>query len=175
MKLWLIRHTNVNVAPGICYGQTDVDVAETFENEAQVIKKQIENIAFDKVYSSPLIRCKKLAEYLFKTNIIYDARLRELHFGEWEMQAWDKIQHPELNKWMIDFVNTPCPGGESFIDLHNRVKHFLTDLKKKNHSQVVIISHGGTIRSILSHTQNIPLKDSFKISVKHGDVTKIDL
>jgi len=95
MKLWLIRHTNVNVAPGICYGQTDVDVAETFENEAQVIKKQIENIEFDKVYSSPLIRCKKLAEYLFNTNIKYDTRLRELNFGEWEMQAWDKIQHPD--------------------------------------------------------------------------------
>ena len=38
MEVLLIRHTAVEVAPGICYGQTDVPLKSTFEQEAEVVK-----------------------------------------------------------------------------------------------------------------------------------------
>lgn len=37
MKIYLIRHTTPHIEKGICYGQTDLDVAETFNNEAEII------------------------------------------------------------------------------------------------------------------------------------------
>ena len=34
MEVILIRHTSVDVPVGICYGQTDVPLKESFEEEA---------------------------------------------------------------------------------------------------------------------------------------------
>jgi len=42
MEIYLIRHTTPDVAKGICYGQTDLDVANTFEEE--VIYKSIKTL-----------------------------------------------------------------------------------------------------------------------------------
>lgn len=175
MQLYLIRHTKVSINSGICYGQSDIALANTFEDEAQKIKSQISEIYFDKIYSSPLIRCKRLSEILFNSNVIYDDRLMELNFGEWEMQEWNKITHPIINRWMTDFVNTPCPNGESFVDLHNRVKTFLSELKNKTCQNVVIITHGGVIRSIFSYIQNEDLRNAFKREIKYGEVLKLTI
>ncbi len=174
MNIYLIRHTSVAISPGICYGQSDVDVADTFKNEAQIIENQISKINFDKLYSSPLLRCKKLSEYLFSSDIIYDDRLMELNFGEWELQEWDKIKHPDINRWMTDFVNTSCPNGESFIELHNRVNSFLLDIQSKHLENIVIITHGGVIRSFIAHIQNKDLKNAFKRDIKYGKIINIE-
>ena len=36
MEVILIRHTSVDVPPGVCYGQTDVPLKPTFEQEAAI-------------------------------------------------------------------------------------------------------------------------------------------
>ncbi|MCK5029004.1 MAG: alpha-ribazole phosphatase [Bacteroidales bacterium] len=175
MNIWLTRHTKVNVKPRVCYGQTDVDVAESFLSEAKLIKEQIGLTHFDKIYSSPLKRCKKLSEYLFNDEIIFDKRLMELNFGDWEMQEWDKITDSEYQKWMNDYIETPCLNGESFLDLHLRVSSFIEDLKKENHENVAIIAHGGSIRSTLTNIKNEKLEDAFKTNVDYGEIIKLEL
>ena len=58
MNVTLIRHTRVNVAPGMCYGRTDVDVAASFPEEAERVRTAISEQRFDAVWSSPLQRCR---------------------------------------------------------------------------------------------------------------------
>jgi len=174
MNLYLIRHTKVDVEPRVCYGQTNVDVAPTFIEEAQKVKDEIQNIKFCKVFSSPLKRCQKLSNFLFKDEIIFDDRLMELNFGNWEMQEWDKITDSEYHKWMNDYIETPCLNGESFLDLHKRVGNFIEDLKKDNHENVAIVAHGGSIRSIILNIKNKDLKDAFKTQVDYGEVIKLE-
>ena len=41
MKITLIRHTQVAVKPGICYGQTDVETAPGFTGEAATVRKTL--------------------------------------------------------------------------------------------------------------------------------------
>ena len=36
MEVIFIRHTSVDVPPGVCYGQTDVPLRNSFEQEAAV-------------------------------------------------------------------------------------------------------------------------------------------
>ena len=63
MDIVLVRHTSVGVPKGTCYGWSDVPVAETFEDEAAETKRNLGTDAFDAVFSSPLTRARKLAEY----------------------------------------------------------------------------------------------------------------
>ena len=175
MNLFLIRHTKVAINTGICYGQSDIELADTFIDEAKEIKVKLSNIKFDKIFSSPLSRCKKLSEYLFNSEIIYDNRLMELNFGDWELQKWNKIKHPDIERWMTDFVNTPCPNGESFIDLQNRVNAFLTNIKNNKFNNIAIVTHGGVIRSFFAHIQNEDLKYAFKREINYGTIYKLIL
>ena len=174
MNLYLIRHTKVALKAGICYGQSDIELADTFNDEVEEIKVQLSDIKFDKIFSSPLTRCKILSKYLFGANIIYDNRLKELNFGDWEMQEWDKINHPLIDRWMTDFVNTHCPNGESFVDLNMRVSSFLKNIKGKEFNNVGIITHSGVMRSILTQHENEDLKNAFKRDINYGEVIKLN-
>ena len=63
MKVYLIRHTAVDVPSGTCYGQTDVPLKSTFEAEAAQTLRNLNGTLFDHVYSSPLSRARRLAGY----------------------------------------------------------------------------------------------------------------
>ena len=116
MRLVFIRHTSVAVERGVCYGQSDVPVAETFETEAEAVKMRLDAYRFDRVYSSPLSRCMKLAAYCGYNNPITDSRLLEMNFGEWEMKRFDEITDPRLRLWYDDYLNVQATGGESAME-----------------------------------------------------------
>jgi alpha-ribazole phosphatase len=173
MEIYLIRHTKPSIEKGICYGQSDIGVCSSFEEESFNIKQHLPE-KVDMVYSSPLKRCRLLACYLFpKQEIKYDDRLKEMSFGEWEMQPWDLIDQQSLQTWMNDFVNTSTPNGESYEQLYQRTTNFWVSLTLKS-KQVAIVTHAGVIRSILSKIGKISLQESFqRISIPFGCIIKI--
>lgn len=148
MDVFLIRHTSVDVPRGMCYGQTDVPVRSTFEQEAEMTRKSLEPfLPFDKVYSSPLTRARKLAAYCGYPDAETDVRLMEMNMGEWEMQLYDKIKDPHLQEWYDDYINQPTTGGESFLQQYQRVAAFLDVLKDKPYQRVAIFAHAGVLIS----------------------------
>ena len=80
MKLTLIRHTSLQIEPGICYGQSDIDVAASFANEVANTKKKLVELTFDAIYTSPLQRCVKLAEALNLGDLVEDAPFKRAAF-----------------------------------------------------------------------------------------------
>ncbi len=129
MKLYFIRHTSVKISKSVCYGQTNVPLNDTFEQEAEIVKNNLAGIHFDAVLSSPLSRCRKLAKYCGYENPKLHDRLKEINFGDWEMQEWDKIEG--IDKWFDNWLETPAKNGESFRDMYSRFVSFMDDLKKK--------------------------------------------
>ncbi len=175
MEVILVRHTTPDIAKGICYGQADIEVATTFEEEVSDILKKVPVNATDVTYySSPLQRCRLLAEKL-SANVIFDNRLKELNFGDWELQKWNDIDKGELDIWMNYFVKTPAKNGESYIDLHHRTSNFLNELTTKNHQKVVLVTHAGVMRSLWAYTNNIPLEKSFELKLNYGDILTLHL
>ena len=169
MRIYFIRHTTPDVKKGICYGQTDLELVDTYSEEFNTVLSQLPN-TFDAVYSSPLKRCTQLAKAI-NPKIIVDHRLKEMNFGNWEMQAWDDIPKTEILPWFEDYVNVPAKNGESFISMNERVLNFYNFLIAQGHEQVAVVSHAGTMRCLLSYINNIPLKSSFEqIHVEYGGV-----
>ena len=174
-NLYLIRHTTPDIAKGICYGFTDINVAESFESESAMVQEKLQSVNFSHFYSSPLSRCSELAHKLYKGNIAYDDRLKELNFGTMEMKAYDQMDKQWLDEWMGDFVNICCPEGESFLQLQNRVVDFYQEILKKEQPVIGIATHGGVIRSLICHILEIPLTNAFKVVFDWGGITKINI
>jgi alpha-ribazole phosphatase len=175
LKLTLIRHTSLQIAPGICYGQSDIDVAASFANEVANTQKKLAEMTFDGIYTSPLQRCVKLAEALNLGDLLIDNRLMELHFGDWEMQAWDDIPREIFDDWAHDYANKAPPNGETFSQLQQRAIHFLDEIQNKHADKnVVVVTHGGFIRALLAHVLSMELKGLFRFNIDHASVTQLD-
>ncbi len=175
MKLTLIRHTSLQIGPGICYGQSDIDVAASFASEVASTQTKLAKMAFDTIYTSPLQRCVKLAEALNLGEPILDNRLLELNFGDWEMNAWDDIPRDIFDGWAHDYANQAPPNGETFSQLQQRGLNFLDEMKAKHLGEnILVVTHGGMIRALLAHVLNMELKGLFRFNIDHASVTQLD-
>ena len=163
MKLTIIRHTKVAVPAGICYGQTDVPIADSYSEEKEIIQKNIEKRSFDQVYCSPLSRCRKLANDLFsRDSIQIDDRLKELNFGDWEMMKWDDIFHTEEGKhWMDNYATATCKGGESLIDFQKRLADFVDELKAKKVRSIALVAHAGVVCLFKAMVEKITVEEVY--------------
>ena len=173
MSIYLIRHTAPLIEKGTCYGQADIDIKDSFFDEAAIIKTVIP-VEFRQVWSSPLQRCRKLAEHLFPTcPINLERKLKEINCGEWELQKWDDIPSHIVDPWMKDYVNVRIPGGENYIDVYDRAVDSFLNIAS-GETPVAIVTHGGVIRSILAHITGTPLLDSFKaFAIHYGCVIRV--
>lgn len=173
MQIFLIRHTRPLVAPGTCYGQSDVTLHEEGIARMNDLLVSLQNHRFDAVFSSPLVRCSELAKRI-DSSFVSDERLLELHFGAWELQKWSTINDEEMKWWCDDYAQHAVPGGgESFNVLSQRVLLFWNELMKTNYSKVAIVTHAGVIRALLSHFLSIPLNKVFLLQLYYGQIIRI--
>ncbi|QZT37982.1 alpha-ribazole phosphatase family protein [Halosquirtibacter xylanolyticus] len=184
MKITLVRHTPPEVKEGVCYGQTDLHVDDTFKNHLDAIQEVITLDDDTVCFTSPLVRCKLLCKALAggERAIEEDKRLMELNFGSWENKKWSSLPVDQMQEWGKDYLNSRVHGGESMIDLNDRVKAFWTDLIESNYSEdedeeknILIVTHAGVIRSILHILLEMPLKKAFSILVNYGGVVQIEM
>lgn len=177
MNLYLVRHTTPDILPGICYGQSDIDVAQTFAHELEVVRSKLESIEPAVIYSSPLKRCSQLAAAIgdvTRCEVQHDPRLMELHFGDWELMAWNDIPRGLVDVWADDHVMQAPPAGESFHALSLRTKDFLQEVSANHSGQnLIVLTHAGVIRTMLAHALNMSLTDSFRLQVDYGSISQI--
>ncbi len=169
--LHLIRHTRPRIAPGICYGQFDIDVAESFEEEANNILHCLPQLEL--VIASPLLRAKRLGEYLAQAQnceLRSDTRLMEKHFGRWEGKAWDDIARSEIDAWAADIMGYAPPGGESAQQVMKRVQGFMRDLAQLPQQDIALVAHGGSIRAMLALIAEVPLTNTLYWQMEYGAV-----
>jgi len=174
MELYLIRHTAVRAA-GICYGHHDVPLADTFAAEAAQLRAKLPPglTAGYRTFSSPAARCQTLAAE-FASDIIPDERLREMNFGAWENRAWSDLPPIETAPWMADYVTLAPPGGETFGNVQQRAAAFLAELTAAPTAEpALVFTHGGTIRALVCHCLEIPLRNAFQLQVDFASVTKL--
>ncbi|MEN1785179.1 MAG: alpha-ribazole phosphatase [Bacteroidota bacterium] len=170
MEIFIVRHTTPDIDKGICYGQSDVSLAVTFPEEAKQVLRQLPKKPIV-VYSSPSKRCVALAQQIPYQNMVQSADLMEMNFGDWELKPWSDIPKETLNPWMEDFVNYKVPDGESMRILADRVNHWFEHLHTTNDETVVIVTHAGPIRVLLSAIHQTPLEEAFeRYQVAYGEV-----
>lgn len=150
MAITLLRHTKPDIADGICYGRTDLELASSFQSEAENVASSLP--VFDHIVTSPLRRCRLLAEHLGKTlnsEVTIDERVIEMDFGDWEAVAWNDIPRAQLDEWADDFYHA-CPhGGETVAALKARVDTAVADISALDR-KTLIVTHAGVMKAILA-------------------------
>lgn len=142
-----MRHPKPAVAEGVCYGVSDVSLAEPITLDSLAHAPHC-----DVLVSSPLTRCRQVADVLAaKCGVapVIDPRLREMDFGAWENRAWESIAREELDAWAADFLHARPHGGESVAMLKARVDDALAEHKAAR-GAVLIVTHAGVVKAALN-------------------------
>lgn len=144
MKVYIVRHTAVDVPRNICYGQTDVPVREdSFVEEATRVKEKLATLNYEIAFTSPLTRCVRLATFCGHGDAVRDKRLMELNFGDWEWVFIYDLNNPEVHYWFQHQVEQCTPNGESFLDMQKRLLNFIDEQKAKGYERICLFAHGG--------------------------------
>ncbi|WP_158800096.1 alpha-ribazole phosphatase [Pedobacter sp. L105] len=173
MEIYLIRHTTPLIQKGLIYGHLDVPLAETFEEEKETVLWQLPPV-IDGVYSSPSIRCARLAAAISPA-YQEDEALKELNFGDWEGKTWDTINRQDSDRWMNDFVHLSPPNGETMLQMEERILDFWNHVLQQPYQRVAVVTHGGVIRILLARHRSIQLKDAFTIPVALAEVIRLSV
>jgi len=177
VRLWLIRHFEPDVASGVCYGQTDLGLKASAADRAHQVAALRTQLAAQvppdaPVFSSPLRRCAEIAASL-STSVVIDDRLRELHFGDWEMQTWEEIGTAGLDAWAKDLAGFRPPAGETGYEVQRRALHWLQEMAGQ-HKAAIVVTHAGVMRALQAHHQRLPGAQWLDLRYAYGQLLPLE-
>jgi 2,3-bisphosphoglycerate-dependent phosphoglycerate mutase len=157
--LVLVRHgqslyNNAGMFTGTVDSRLSMLGVEQAESAGLLLKAK--GLRFDIAYSSHLSRAFDTAQLILEQTfsvceIIEDKRLAERDYGEWSGKKKQDLflEHgEEMFKLYRRSYKTAPPGAESLHDVVERVKRWLPQLKKHTGKNVLVVSHGNTMRAL---------------------------
>ena len=151
LKIHLIRHglTDGNLKQQYI-GKTDLPLSAIGVTELNHLKEENDFPKVEKVYSSPMLRCRQTANilYPFKDVCIID-NMREIDFGEFEGKTANELEaNPSYMDWAAGRISA-APGGEDNTDFAKRLtvglNEIVRDMMANQIEHSAVIMHGGAI------------------------------
>ncbi len=137
-------------------GHFDVDLSPLGEKQAEELGERRGDDNFDAIFCSDLKRSFHTAEIAFdgKTPIFRDDRLRECDYGDMTLKSSDIVEKEKGQR-----ISKPFPGGESYEQTTERMKEFLTSLKRHyTGKKVLVIGHRATQYALENLINKVPLE-----------------
>jgi probable phosphoglycerate mutase len=153
-QVLLLRHgeTDAN-ASGVIQGWLPVPLNQRGRTQSHRLAARLKTFVprVARLISSDLVRARQTAEPIADAlglDVVFDPRWRERGLGEMQGQTIG-----ERETWRAASGETDAPGAESVQAFRDRAHAALQSLlaEHADHGVVGVVTHGGTIRSILHH------------------------
>ena len=156
-RITFIRHgmTEAN-EDGRYIGTTDLPLSSLGAKELYDKIEHFDYPPVQKVYTSPLKRCKQTVSILQPNRLTVEMdQLKEMNFGDFENKKAEELMETEEYKQFIKGgLDNPPPHGESIRDVVNRcfdaVNIIISDMMYEGLTNVAVFTHGGIIMNMLS-------------------------
>ena len=153
-------------------GQTDVPLDAVGREQS---RRVAERLAADVLYASDLQRARASAEIIARP-LGLPARasptLRERSYGRWESLTPPEVKErfPESwEEWRAQPDTHRPPGGEQMSEMTARVAAQLEALLARHAGcRVLVVSHGGPIKSALMHFLGLPMSHRRRFEVHNA-------
>lgn len=154
MKIYLVRHGEVNHNLYGLYNREDEDLNETGIKQAEQLREKIKNIEYDFIISSPLSRARHTANIINieNKNIVIDDRLKERDPGSLSGQPIEVTNREEY--WNY-YATIQYGTSENIKEFFNKVYNFLDELKTKDYKNVLIVAHSGVSKAFSGYFEGI--------------------
>ena len=163
MKLYFARHgqTDGNASNGKATVIYDEPLNEKGIEQAEDLAKELKDIKFDAIISSPLKRAYQTAEIINKYH-----NLPIKASDTWLERKADSYIDANIWQDLFDFdKNIQIENGESLNDFFDRIYEAIDNLKNEFAGKsVLVVSHGGPQHALYSYANKLPLSGDMRIS-----------
>ncbi len=169
-QVYIVRHgeTEWN-AQGRIQGHTDINLSDTGRRQAQAVARRLEQVSFSAAYTSDLSRSRNTAEIILGqsgTPLHTTAQLREYNKGVFEgltVQEYSKKFPDQYQASMVNDLDFAPAGGESMRETSLRMAKFVKGtIPQHLDDTVLIVGHGGSLRSLIVALMALPLEANWK-------------
>ena len=151
--IYIIRHGQTELNnKRVLQGRSDYPVNTHGIAQAKEAARQLRDIHFDRVLSSPLTRAIQTAEIVVPniTPNIED-RLIEMDYGPYEGMSLN-APAPEVLAFFSDLVHNAAPDGmEPLASVVRRVGSLMEELIAHSHENILISTHAIAMKGILEY------------------------
>jgi alpha-ribazole phosphatase len=186
-RWWWVRHAPVTANNACCYGQTDLPCDVGNEAALAALAARLPKEAV--WVASPLRRTHMTAAALVAAGadgpdpipgpaLHVEPGLIEQNFGAWQGVKYSELHARRGDEWLRFWLapahETP-PGGESFATLTTRVHRAIETVGERFQGRdIVVMSHGGTIRAALSMALNLTPDSALAFAIDNLSLTRIE-
>ncbi len=177
VNLYLIRHGRQNST--LC--NVDVELSDVGRLQAGLLKERLRNYNIDALYSSNLLRAKQTAEIVneaLSLSHVIREELREISFGLLTGQTEEYIEEHFADfraeqKMLMEDI--PYPEGENGTSVYERAMPVIQEIVQSGKKNIVVVTHGGTIRVLLAALfgKNQARRFLFGVSVENTGITQL--
>ena len=181
-KLILVRHGQTLWNHASRYqGHSDIELSDAGRAQARMLAERLADEELQAVYASDLKRAMETASIIAEPHglsVELQPQLREINFGAWEGLTYQEIKtrYSDIaDNWHASPGQVQIPNGESFQELTARANSAILSLiKKHDQATIAVVTHGGTIRSIICALLGVDLNNLFRIRQDNGALNIID-
>ena len=179
-RWWWVRHAPVREDNGCIYGQKDLGCDTSDRVVFNAVGKILPRGAV--WYASNLKRTHQTADAIWAagfprpSKMTHEAAFAEQHLGEWQgkNRAAFLASLPIGSHWFAD-IDEPAPGGESFMDLYNRVRGAIERITgSQSGKDVIAVAHGGTIKAAIGLALGNQPDKGLTFDIDNCSVTRLD-
>jgi broad specificity phosphatase PhoE len=181
-RWWWVRHAPVREDGGRIYGQKDI-ACDTSDRVVFAAVGKI--LPRDAVwYASNLKRTHQTANAIWAEGFPKPDVLRhEAAFAEQNLGAWQGLNRAaffasrpvEVGSYWFAPIDDPAPGGESFMDLYNRVRGAIERISVEHAGKdVIAVAHGGTIKAAIGLALGDQPERGLAFTIDNCSVTRLD-
>ena len=176
-EIYLLRHGDTDATEkGYFAGWTDVPLSPKGERRINKVREILKGVEFERVFVSPLCRTQETAR-LVAPSESWEVReeIKERSFGSWEGKSWEDLEKEspeEVKKWREAPSLFVPPGGESFSTILERVVPFWEELLGRPEERVLVVTHGGVIRSIFAYLLEVDFAATYCFLFDPGVLVK---
>ncbi|MCE7000353.1 bifunctional RNase H/acid phosphatase [Saccharothrix sp. S26] len=156
-RLYLVRHGQTELSVARRYsGRGNPPLTDVGRGQAEAAARRLAKVeGLTAVVSSPLGRARETARAVAAATgaeLSWDDDLIETDFGAWEGLTFTEAarRDPDVHRRWLGDPSVPAPGGESFDQVHQRVRRARDAiLSRFGGGNVVVVSHVTPIKCLL--------------------------
>ncbi|MGW0180104.1 histidine phosphatase family protein [Nocardia sp. NPDC003345] len=167
-KLDLISH---GVTEALRAARFPSDEPLTPAGRAALAERAVEPPANALVLAGPERRTRETAEVL-GLDAAPLSRLRDLDAGAWHGASFDDLSAGEVSRWLTE-PGYRGHGGESVLDLCERVGGWLDDLTREPVTATFAVTHPAVVRAVLIRVLNAAPESFWRIDVAPGSRVRL--
>ncbi|MEL6433292.1 MAG: histidine phosphatase family protein [Pseudomonadota bacterium] len=174
-RVFWVRHGPTHAKAMVGWSDIPADLSDT----AQIARLNAFLPREAVVISSDLVRAVATADAIAgsRSRLQNDPNLREINFGDWEMQNFETIEDQERLRAFWDEPGlVRAPSGETWNDVVDRVDQSIAKLLAAHPgSDIVAVAHMGAILTQVQKAERVTAYEAFAQRIDNLSVTELVL